>query len=107
MAKRPYSSAEYQFIEYTGDSAVLYTVTDPFGSYGINMGPSPDYSSYVSDGCYLRKNGTNIEKPAFDGNYLDPRKVDPQKVLWANYDVPDYVNGGVFLTASEPVPVYE
>ena len=29
------------------------------------------------------------------------------EILWSNYDINNLVDGGIYLAASEPVPIYE
>lgn len=112
----------YAVIEYYGENsgggatANLYVFDIPAGKKTIQI--SSSYTATViaaSDGgtfnrmrAQLMSDGESVSSPAF-GSVTNSNRttVSPSDVLWANYDVPNYEDGGMLLVASAPVPVYE
>lgn len=108
----------YAFIEYYGTPvyATLFVTDKPLGIWdygdgiGEGMGPEGGTSAtwkYMK--CRLVQADNAVTTPAF-GSVIEtsnPSWVTASDVLWANYDVPNYVDGGTLLSASDPIPVYE
>lgn len=110
----------FAFIEYWTGYARLYVSDTPVGINTYKLTATSDYTKTVMgprDGeawkrmeAALMSNGEFVSDPAFweaEENSEPTTICGRSDVLWANYDVYDYVQSETFLTASDPVPVYE
>lgn len=111
----------YALIEYYGENssngttANLYVFDSPVGNKKIQNIGSDSYAIVMaaSDGgifnrmkAQLMTQGEAVSSPTFGGVINSDRTtVTASDLLWANYNVPDYENGGTILAASDPIPV--
>lgn len=71
---------------------------------GVRFASDNHTGAYISRVCY---NSTPDKWEAPTTNDSGDPFLVPCPAVWANYDVLDKIDGGVLLTASDPIPVYE
>ena len=74
--------------------------------YGVRVNESDERLNFLlSDGGWHEDDySTDIRTWAF-GPLVDPGEETQGEVIWSNYDIPNEVDGGIYLAASDPVPV--
>lgn len=74
--------------------------------YGIKIDDSTRYGKhYVLDNGIWVDDGINFQNVQVSKIDADGNNVPVHNIFWSNYDIPNEVDGGIYLAASDPIPV--